>query len=232
MCCFRRWTAPKSTHFYVFCLVSFVLYGFKFTGELDAARPDCPVVQLSWRPRCNRRCSCTLRFELYQRRRTGRGACAGACYIRCCIIPGAVLLGLRYLSLYQLVGNGAVTASAGPGRLRLPRDIFYIHRGRELTGGGTGTKTKPLERQQLKWLTRGTLLTVLPFTAFYVIPFLSNAMAPNTADAAGGVLADFAAVDVQLGDCALSVNGCRPDLQARRHVYAGNRCAWWDCTSG
>ncbi len=33
---FRRWTAPKSTHFYVFCLVSFVLYAFKYTGELDA----------------------------------------------------------------------------------------------------------------------------------------------------------------------------------------------------
>ena len=32
---FRRWTAPKSTHFYVFCLVSFVLYAFEYTGELD-----------------------------------------------------------------------------------------------------------------------------------------------------------------------------------------------------
>ena len=30
---FRRWTAPKSTHFYVFCLVSFVLYAFRSTGE-------------------------------------------------------------------------------------------------------------------------------------------------------------------------------------------------------
>jgi two-component system NtrC family sensor kinase len=25
---FRRWTAPKSTHFYLFCLISFVLYSF------------------------------------------------------------------------------------------------------------------------------------------------------------------------------------------------------------
>ena len=33
---FRRWTAPKSTHFFVFCLVSFVLYAFKYTGQLDA----------------------------------------------------------------------------------------------------------------------------------------------------------------------------------------------------
>src|SRR5450432_431512 len=32
----RRWTAPKSTHFYVFCLVSFVLYSFHYTGKLNA----------------------------------------------------------------------------------------------------------------------------------------------------------------------------------------------------
>ncbi|HET9363811.1 MAG TPA: PDZ domain-containing protein, partial [Candidatus Angelobacter sp.] len=32
---FRRWTAPKSTHFYVFCLVSFVLYSFHYTGKLN-----------------------------------------------------------------------------------------------------------------------------------------------------------------------------------------------------
>ena len=32
----RRWTAPKSTHFYLFCLVSFVLYSFHFTGKFNA----------------------------------------------------------------------------------------------------------------------------------------------------------------------------------------------------
>ncbi|HMF74993.1 MAG TPA: hypothetical protein VK604_04970, partial [Bryobacteraceae bacterium] len=32
---FRRWTAPHATHFYVFCLVSFVLYAFHFTGKLN-----------------------------------------------------------------------------------------------------------------------------------------------------------------------------------------------------
>jgi two-component system, NtrC family, sensor kinase len=30
----------------------------------------------------------------------------------------------------------------------------------------------PLLRQQLKWLTRGALLAVVPFTLFYAIPFL------------------------------------------------------------
>src|SRR6059036_3343758 len=32
----RRWTAPGSTHFYIFCLVSFVFYAFKYTGNLNA----------------------------------------------------------------------------------------------------------------------------------------------------------------------------------------------------
>src|SRR5438477_1434686 len=31
----RRWTAPSSTHFYIFCLVSFVAYSFKYTGKLN-----------------------------------------------------------------------------------------------------------------------------------------------------------------------------------------------------
>ena len=32
----RRWTAPSSTHFYIFCLVSFIFYSFKYTGKLNA----------------------------------------------------------------------------------------------------------------------------------------------------------------------------------------------------
>src|SRR6266853_3615962 len=31
----RRWTAPGSTHFYIFCLVSFVSYAFHYTGKLN-----------------------------------------------------------------------------------------------------------------------------------------------------------------------------------------------------
>jgi two-component system NtrC family sensor kinase len=32
----RRWTAQGSTHFYIFCLVSFIAYSFHYTGKLDA----------------------------------------------------------------------------------------------------------------------------------------------------------------------------------------------------
>ena len=37
---FRRWTAPRATHFYLFCLVSFALYALKYTGKLDCAGLD------------------------------------------------------------------------------------------------------------------------------------------------------------------------------------------------
>src|SRR5258708_2231642 len=33
---FRRWTAPGSTHFYIFCLTSFIFYSFHFTGRLNS----------------------------------------------------------------------------------------------------------------------------------------------------------------------------------------------------
>src|SRR5271170_5937243 len=32
---FRRWTAPRATHFYIFCLVSFALNTFRYTGRFD-----------------------------------------------------------------------------------------------------------------------------------------------------------------------------------------------------
>jgi two-component system, NtrC family, sensor kinase len=32
---FRRWGAPRATHFYLFCLVSFALYALQYTSALD-----------------------------------------------------------------------------------------------------------------------------------------------------------------------------------------------------
>ena len=33
---FRRWGAPRATHFYLFCLVSFAFYALIFSGKFDA----------------------------------------------------------------------------------------------------------------------------------------------------------------------------------------------------
>src|SRR6202044_1717311 len=50
----------------------------------------------------------------------------------------------------------------------------------------------------------------------------------QTADESGAAVADPAAVDVQLGDRAVSADGCGPDLQARRVVYASDGGAGGD----
>src|SRR5262249_29163289 len=45
----------------------------------------------------------------------------------------------------------------------------------------------PLLRQQLKWLTRGTLLAVLPFTLLYAIPFLLDVRMPGALTKVAGL---------------------------------------------
>src|SRR6185312_5689314 len=39
------------------------------------------------------------------------------------------------------------------------------------------TANTPLQREQMKWISRGTVLAIAPFTLLYVIPYLAGAMA-------------------------------------------------------
>jgi PAS domain S-box-containing protein len=174
---FRRWTAPKSVHFYVFCLASFVLYSFKSTGEPGtfdwiiywgnlAAELLQPALFLHFA------FSFSDNFASEQRTRVGRRILCALLYL-----PGIFLIGLQirairswsatevllhrldqiavgYLALYYVI-------AAIVFRLRYRR------------------AESALERQQLKWLTRGTLLAVMPFTLLYVIPYLADWTVPS-----------------------------------------------------
>ena len=59
--------------------------------------------------------------------------------------------------------------------------------------------TTPLLRQQLKWVTRGTLLAVLPFTFFYAVPYLLRPESAAAADQSGRSFAGVFAAHVQPG---------------------------------
>ena len=169
---FRRWTAPKSTHFYVFCLMSFVLYAFKYTGVfdgLDLAVFWANIQAAALQP------ALFLHFALSfgERPRRGRTSLIYAPLY----IPGAVLVVLRYLSLEhwsptQLLQHrlDKIGFSYMAGYYLTAAAVFWVRYRRE---------HQPLQRQQLKWLSRGTLLTVLPFTFFYVIPFLLDWNTPG-----------------------------------------------------
>ena len=49
----------------------------------------------------------------------------------------------------------------------------------------------PLRRQQLKWLTRGTIVAIAPFTLLSAVPFLTNVAVPDVATKLAGIALVF-----------------------------------------
>ena len=169
---FRRWTAPKSTHFFVFCLTSFVLYAFKYTEVLDGLDQTIfwlNIAAFALQPALFLHFAASFDEEARKRVR----GLAALLYV-----PGAVLVGLRWMSLKVWSPTerlqhrlDQIDYAYLAGYYVLAAVVFWMRYRRE---------QQPLQRQQLKWLTRGTLMTVAPFTAFYVIPFLSDWNTPST----------------------------------------------------
>lgn len=170
---FRRWTAPQSTHFFVFCLTSFVLYAFKYTGLLDGL--DITIL-CGWHLAFALQPALFLHFALSfadSERRFWRRLLYPLLYV-----PGTVMLVLRFLSLQHWSATETlqhrldqVDYSYLAAYYVLAAIIFWVrYRKAE----------QPLQRQQLKWLSRGTVLTVVPFTALYVVPFLCDVNVPGT----------------------------------------------------
>ncbi len=171
---FRRWTAPKSTHFYIFCLMSFVLYAFHYTGELDLLDQIVywgNVVAGAIQP------ALFLHFAVSfaaaeKRNRIRRNLLVGLLYA-----PGIFLIGLQYTAIHlwsatELLNHRLDQINVGYLALYyvIAAVVFWFRYKRAESA---------LERQQLKWLTRGTLLAVTPFTVFFVIPYLADRSVPS-----------------------------------------------------
>ncbi len=166
----RRRRAPHSVHFYVLCLVSFILSTFHYTGVLDnfdiamywgnvAAGLLAPTIFLHF----------CLTFADHRRR----------------------LRGLRSLILYvPAIALLAAYWGAASGTLRVDSPLMAV---RWILDSGwllllsvtylTGAAVlaleyrradEPVVRHQLKWLRNGAVFGTLPFTAFYVAPFLAG----------------------------------------------------------
>jgi two-component system NtrC family sensor kinase len=171
---FRRWTAPKSIHFYVFCLVSFVFYSFRPTGELGifdwgnmAAQALQPALFLHFAV------SFSDNYASDQRNRFRRRLVCALLYV-----PGIFLLSLQYTAIRFWSATEILLHRLDQillGYLALyyviAAVVFWFRYRRAESG---------LERQQLKWLTRGTLLAVTPFTLFNVIPYLADWQMPGS----------------------------------------------------
>jgi hypothetical protein len=172
---FRRWTAPKSTHFYVFCLASFVLYAFKFTGKfdlLDQVIYWSNIVATALQP------ALFLHFAFSftespaePMSRRGRTLLESLIYLPALGVVALQVTAIVRWSATELLKHRLDKIAYGYMALCYvwAAVIFY---------GRARRSEFPLQRQQLKWLTRGTLLAVVPFTVFYVVPFLLDYNVP------------------------------------------------------
>ncbi len=168
---FRRWTAPKSTHFFVFCLVSFVLYAFKMTGQpglFDQAIYWGNLVASMLQP------ALFLHFAI-SFSDTGDDAVEERIPMRLrrrilavlLYVPGAFLVGLQVWAILNWSATELLSHrldQIGVGYMALYYAVAAV-----VFHSRYVRASAPLERQQLKWLTRGTLLAVGPFTVYALL---------------------------------------------------------------
>ncbi len=175
----RRWTAPKSTHFYIFCLVSFVLYAFRSTGEpgqFDRWIYWGNLIAFMLQP------ALFLHFAVSFADLPGEVESVVPTRVRrqllsvLLYVPGALLTGLQLWAIQFWSATGVLAHrldQVAVGYMALwyvvATVVFWLR---------YKSADSPLERQQLKWLTRGTLLAVGPFTVYAVL-YMSDVAVPG-----------------------------------------------------
>ncbi len=163
----KRWEAPHALHFYLFCLISFIVYSFSYSGKLnnfDWIIYWADLVALVLQP------ALFLHFALAFPKpqpwfRPRRWAFA------LLYLPAALLLGFRVLA----IGAGLVPPSLEvvewQERIELAHLVFLFLLAAAVFEYTYRTTREPILTQQMKWVTRGTWLAILPYTTFYAVPF-------------------------------------------------------------
>ncbi len=172
---FRRWTAPKSTHFYIFCLVSFVLYSFHSTGKFNAFDSIIfwgnIVAELL-------QAALFLHFALTFPEKHSESKRLGPAGSRLLIslvyLPGALLLGWRIVTFTQFRATESLRWNVE--RLQMSYVTLYFLVAAVVLWRSYRKAGTPLQQQQLKWISRGTVLAIGPYTLFYVLPYLAGAL--------------------------------------------------------
>jgi two-component system, NtrC family, sensor kinase len=170
----RRWTAVGSTHFYIFCLVSFIAYSFKYTGKLNdfdwviywgniAAGVLQPALFLHF----------VLTFP--EKRQIVR---KHPSLLALVYLPGAMLLAWHITAMQWLQASERLRWNLD--RMEMSYgSLFFLAAAIVLWYSYRRASTTIL-RQQLKWVTRGTVLAVVPYTLFYVVPYLMGSLPAAT----------------------------------------------------
>jgi two-component system NtrC family sensor kinase len=165
----RRWSASKSLHFYLFCLVSFVLYCFSYTGKLNLF--DSSVYWLNVT-------AMLLQPALFLHFCLTFPENPGFVERRPYLIPALYAPAALLLAIHALVMSGTITLPLPMLSVRWLLDsvemgllALYFAAGIFMLFRSYRHANVPLAKQQLKWVTRGAALAVVPFVALYAVPY-------------------------------------------------------------
>ena len=162
----RRWNAPRAIHFYVFCLASFILYSFHYTGKLNSFDQTiywANVVALLLQP------ALLVHFALvFPERRGALWPKLAATYA----LPALLLTlhifiafgTLNFLPAFSTRYWLDKVEQANLGIYFLIAATIFLFSYRRAPSG--------VLRQQLKWVTGGTFAGSLPFLLFYIVPYV------------------------------------------------------------
>jgi two-component system, NtrC family, sensor kinase len=168
----RRWNAPRAVHFFVFCLVSFILYSFHYSGKLDAFDYEvywAKIAALMLAP------ALLLHFALVFPERTVGTTRSLSKLFLVYGPPSALLLfhvstALNKFGFVPWLGSRVLLDKIEWSYLGIyfvAAAVVFYKSFREAPSG--------VLRQQLKWLTGGTLAGSLPFALLYIVPFVIDA---------------------------------------------------------
>ncbi len=166
----RRWTAPGSTHFYIFCLVSFIAYSFKYTGKLNdfdwtiywgniAAGVLQPALFLHF----------VLTFP--EKREFVR---KHPWLLTLVYVPAVALLAAHVTAMRWLQASERLRWNLD--RMEMSYGSLFFLAAAVVLWYSYRRASTTILRQQLKWVTRGTILAIVPYTLFYVVPYLMGSL--------------------------------------------------------
>jgi len=167
----RRWNAPRAVHFYVFCLVSFILYSFHYSGKLDnfdyeiywagvVARLLAPALLLHFALVFPERAQSSLKEFAKLGFVYGPPLLLLLLHLN---VAGASLGFLPWIGARVVLDQIELAYLAGC--FVLAGLVFYYSFRHAPSG---------VLRQQLKWLAGGTLAGSLPFALCYILPYAFN----------------------------------------------------------
>jgi len=168
----KRWNAPRAIHFYIFCLVSFILYSFHSTGKLNSF--DWTIdwgnaIALLLQP------ALLVHFALVfpERRRNLWPKLIAVYGVPAILLAVHVFVASSMLDFVPSLSGYFYLDQIEQAMLGiyflLAAAIFLSSYFRAPSG---------VLRQQLKWVAGGTLAGIVPFFTLYVVPYLFLPVVP------------------------------------------------------